>query len=157
MKEPKVTSPARLARRYAARRLRRHIAQGASLDPEQPLAIDPFAIARRIGDRIGQAEVDRGEPRVAGIAEPGELDRRGLPRENQHAIGRRMATEIDENVDPVLANARRRLLIRQILDRHEMLAACREPRRKRLAVLDLAARRIGVEEDLDALMHVEEG
>jgi hypothetical protein len=60
---------------------------------------------RRIGVEVGQAVVDRRHACAAQIPEPCDLDRRRLEKKQRQAVVGRMAVQIDQNVDRVVANA----------------------------------------------------
>ena len=86
--------------------MQRALAAGLVVGAFAPM-IGTFLVQKRmslIGDGIGQAVIDGGEPRGVGVAEIAHLHRRGLARENGETIVGGVPGEIDEDVDAVLAD-----------------------------------------------------
>ena len=68
-------------------------------------AVPGLGLPRRIADLVGQAVIDGVEAGRIGIADPGGLHGRRAPGENLEAMVRRVAGEIDEQVDLIFADA----------------------------------------------------
>ncbi len=63
-----------------------------------------FRCARRVGDRVGDAVINRQQAGCVGIAKPCHLNWRGLARKHQQSAVFRMATEIHKDIDAVTAD-----------------------------------------------------
>ena len=106
---------------------------------------------RRQHDRIDDHIVDEGRAAGAGEPEPGDLYRRRTHRHDRGAGVQRVALEVDEHLDLVVADALCGLLLAQAGDVDEGVARRLEPAAHRRAVV----RSVRIQPHLDALAVVQ--
>ena len=68
-------------------------------------------LAFGVGVPIGEAVIDGGEAGGAAIAEIAELHRRRTPGERKHTIEAGVAGKIDKNINLIVADQRRHLIV----------------------------------------------
>ena len=115
MNDPKVTVPVSQTGwncRFR-RALQSAIAEEAALQPHQGLAGPSIGFPGGIGHRIDQPVVDSFQARRVGIAEPRHLHRRRLAGKYAKPVFRRMAGEIDQDIDAVRPDTLGKLIVRQ--------------------------------------------
>ena len=100
----------------------------------------------RIEVRIGDAIVDRPKARRARIGQPRDLHGRRLAGEDQQAIVGHVHGQVDEDVDPVLADRCGHLLVVQSDDAPPAVGVAAQPLRDGIGTGD-----VGVAEDLEML------
>ncbi len=103
----------RRLRAHRGRFRRRPEAVEAVGQAHEALGMEAVRGARRVGEVVGDAEVDGPEAGGVGVAEPARLDRGGLAGEDAHAAVGRVAGQIDQDVDAVGAHHPRHLGVRK--------------------------------------------
>ena len=77
----------------------------------QSLGVPRLSLAGRVRDRVGKSPIDRGQSRRVGIAEIARLHRRRLAHEHQQPRAGRVPGQIDQDVDLIVTNRRRGLVV----------------------------------------------
>ncbi len=89
----------------------RRIAEKASREPHERLAVQGVGLPWRIGDGVGEAVVHLLEPGRVGVAEVGDLHRCDAAREYRQAVSPRVSGQIHENVDGVATHDGGRVIV----------------------------------------------
>ena len=90
-------------RRHLDIRMGRPVTQETAGERQQPLAHGGFALLGGVGHPIDHAVVHGLEPGGVGIAQPRHLKRRGFAGKHQQPVARRVAVQIHQNIDAVVA------------------------------------------------------
>ena len=103
---PECDAPNRSRRQrgHVRRCIRRLIGAEHAIQPHELFRAVHLA-PRRIDHAIGDAPIHGGQTGRRTIAEIGDLHRSRATRENQHSVVRGVRTEVDEDVDLIVANA----------------------------------------------------